>query len=89
MCFWLVRSIDSIVSSRVGTPVFWGNPPPIQGTPPPMFMRAIQIGACKFYETLKWRFYVLYYTKSIEENIIITLYTFRLTSVFTTDTCFG
>ena len=33
--------------------------------------------------------YVLHYTKLIENIIIITLYTFRLNSVFTTDICFS
>ena len=36
------------------------------------------------WDTLKWRCYVSYYTKSIENIIIITLYTFSLNSVFTT-----
>ena len=34
---------------------------------------------------LKWRRYISYYTKSIENIIIITLYIFRLNSVFNTD----
>ena len=38
--------------------------------------------------TLKRRCYVLYYTKSIESIINITLFTFRLNSAFTTDTFF-
>ena len=36
------------------------------------------------WNTLKWRRYILYY-KSIKNVIIITLYIFRLKSVFTTD----
>ena len=41
------------------------------------------------WNTLKWRCYISYYTKSIENIINITLFTFRLNSVFTTDTSFG
>ena len=33
--------------------------------------------------------HVSYYTKSTENIIIITLYTFRIHSVFTTDNFFG
>ena len=40
-------------------------------------------------KTLKWRCSVWCYTKSIENIINITLFTFRLNSVFTTDTFFG
>ena len=57
-------------------------------SPPPIFLRTIQIGACKLYYmyySLKCRCYVSYCTKSIENIIIITFYTFRLNSVFTTD----
>ena len=54
----------------------------------PLFLRAIIIGAFKLYKTL-WSEGVSYYTKSIKNNIIITLYTFRLNSAFTADTCFG
>ena len=76
--------------------IFWGNlpnlPPPhtLSRYPPlseanfknyPFFLRAIQIGAY----TLKWRSYILYYTKLIENVIIITIYTFRINSVFTAD----
>ena len=40
------------------------------------------------WNTLKRKCYASYYTKSIESIIIITLYTFKLNSVFTTDICF-
>ena len=38
--------------------------------------------------TLKWRCYVSYHTKSIKNIINIALFTFRLNFVFTTDTFF-
>ena len=47
----------------------------------PSFWGCMQI----VWKTLKWRSYISYYTKSIKNIIIITLYTFRLNSVFTTD----
>ena len=37
------------------------------------------------WNTLKWRSYISYFTKSIENIITITLYTSMLNSVFTTD----
>ena len=37
------------------------------------------------WNTLKWRTYISYYTKSIEDIVIITLYRFWLNSVFTAD----
>ena len=72
-----------------GTPPFWV--PPLSEAnlkSYPLFLRTIQIGACKLYYmyySLKCRCYVSYCTKSIENIIIITFYTFRLNSVFTTD----
>ena len=72
-----------------GTPPFWV--PPLSEAnlkSYPLFLRTIQIGACKLYYmyySLKCRCYVSYCTKSIENIIVITFYTFRLNSVFTTD----
>ena len=76
----------NIVSFRIGTPScppFLGEPSPPQFVCTlsfwsklktlPLFLRAIQI---------------VEFTKSIENIIIITLYTFRLNSVFTNGTCF-
>ena len=81
-----------IVSSRVGTTLFWGYPrffeanlkgyPPLFESHPNWCMEIVT-------NTFKWRCYVLYYPKSIENIINITLFTFRLNSVFTTDTFFG
>ena len=48
-----------------------------------LFLGAIQIAACSIVKnTLKWRCYISYYTKSIEYIINITLVTFRLNSTF-------
>ena len=75
-------------------PLFSEGTPPLSGYPP--FSEAIFKNYLPFSEshsnwcmeivlkTLKWRSYISYYIKSIE-NIIITLYTFRLNSVFATD----
>ena len=81
----------STVSSRVETPppLFWGNPsfwskfeklptPPLSESHPNWCMQIV-------WKTLTWRSYISYYTKSIENIVIITLYIFRLNSVFTTD----
>ena len=72
-----------------------GIPPPLSGYP--LFLKQIiknypplseshpnwcmQIA----WNTLKWRTYISYYTKSIEDIVIITLYRFWLNSVFTAD----
>ena len=99
--FPFLSSLFRVGTSRDGTPP--PSPPGFsEGTPPfwvpplseanlksyPLFLRTIQIGACKLYYmyySLKCRCYVSYCTKSIENIIIITFYTFRLNSVFTTD----
>ena len=54
----------------------------------PSFWEPSKLVHVNFWNTLKLRCYTSYYTKSIE-NIIITLYTFTLNFVFTTDICFG
>ena len=77
---------------------FWVPPPP---SPPTLllFLKQIKKVTPSFWEpsklvlqivwnTLKRKCYASYYTKSIESIIIITLYTFKLNSVFTTDICF-
>ena len=90
-----------IVSSRVGTPPpspfsegtssFWVPPsfwwkfkklPQLCESHPNWCMQIVR-------NTLKWRCHNSYYTKSIGNIINITLFTFRLNSVFTTDTFFG
>ena len=73
--------------------LFWGNPVSVY---PPLFEANLKNYTslskshpnwCMqiVWNTLKWRGYISYYTKSIENVIIITIYTFRLNSVFTTD----
>ena len=89
----------NIVSSKVGTPLLWGNPPPpFLGTPSfwskfkkliPSFWEPSKLVHANCKNTLKRRCYVSDYTKSIEKIINITLFNFRLNSVFTTDTFFG
>ena len=81
------------------------NPPFSEGTPPPLseyplflkqikkvapfFLTTIQTGACKLYETLQNEG-VTFYTILSQLRILSSLvYTFRLNSVFTTDTCLG
>ena len=83
---WLSSLCPFIVSSRVGTP-----PPFSEGTPsfwnkfkklPTSFWEPSKLVHVNCKNTLKWRCYVSYYTKSIENIINITLFTFRLNSVF-------
>ena len=72
-------------SPFLGTPSFWSKfkkLPPLSESHPNWCMQIV-------WNTLKWRCYISYYTKSIENIINITLFTFRLNSVFTTDTSFG
>ena len=80
----LMRKRISIVSSRVGTPVFWGNPPPLSGYPlflkqikkvPPPPLSESHPNWCMqiVRNTLKWRCYILYYTKSTENIITVFL----------------
>ena len=91
------NDLSPIVSSRVETPLFLRKPPfwvppsfwskfkklpPLSESHPNWCMKIVR-------NTIKWRCYVSYYTKSIENIINITLFTFRLNSVFTTDTSFG
>ena len=80
-----------MVSSRVGTssflrepPPFWVPPsfwskyemlPPLSESHPNWYMQIVR-------NTIKWRCYVSYYSKSIENIISSTLFTFRLNSVF-------
>ena len=87
-----------IVSSRIGTPFsegtlppFWvpllsdanlKSYPPLSESHPNLCMQIVR-------NTLKWRCYILCYTKSTENIINITLFTFWVNSVFTTDTFFG
>ena len=83
----------NIVSSRVGTPIFFLRVPssfcnkfkklPFSFWEP---SKLVYVNCMKHFKMKVLRF-VLY--KSIENIIIITLYTFRLNSVFTTDICFG
>ena len=88
----------TIASFGLESCLFWGNPPPLSGYP--LFLKQIwkvtpisesHPNCCIqiVRNNLKWRYYVSYYTKSIENIINITLFTFRLNSVFTTDTSFG
>ena len=81
-------------------PPFLREPPPPPFWVPPSFWSKLKKLPPSFWEPsklvhvscmkhLKWRCYVLYYTKSIENIVLITLYTLRLNSVFTTDICFG
>ena len=81
----------TIASFGLESRLFWGNPlflkqiwkvTPISESHPNSCMQIVR-------NNLKWRWYVSYYTKSIENIINITLFTFRLNSVFTTDTSFG
>ena len=81
------------------------NHPFFEGTTPPFWVPPLSEASLKSYpplseihpnwciqivrNTLKWRCYVLYYTKSIENIINITLFIFALNSVFTTDNFFG
>ena len=88
-----------IVSSMVGTSPFLRDPPPpILGIPffwskfkklPPLSESNPNWCMQIVRNSLKWRCYVSHYPKSIEKIINITLFTFRLNSVFTTDTFFG
>ena len=55
--------------------------PPLSDSHPNLCMQIVR-------NILKWRCYVSYYTKSIENIINITLFTFRLNSVLTTDTLY-
>ena len=79
-----------MVSSRVGTssflrePPFLGTPsfwskfemlPPLSESHPNWYMQIVR-------NTIKWRCYVSYYSKSIENIISSTLFTSRLNSVF-------
>ena len=92
------------ISTRVGTvPLFWGNhnPPPPLSCPGYPFLSEANL---KSYlplsqihrkwcmqivrNTLKWRCYISYHTKSIKNIINIALFTFRVNFVFTTDTFF-
>ena len=72
----------------LGIPFYWSKfkklaPLPLSETHPNWCMQIVR-------NTLKWRCYVLlYYTKSIENIINITIFNFRLSSVFTTDTFVG
>ena len=75
---------------RAGSPLSWGSPPfwiltLSEANLPPLFESHPNWCLQILWNTLKWWCYILYYTKSIESVIIITLYTFRLNSVFTTD----
>ena len=54
------------------------NYPPLSDSHPNWCMKIV-------WTILKWRTYISYYTTLIENIINITLYTFRLNSVFTTD----
>ena len=92
--YMYIRSLTT-VSSRVGASPFLKEPHPLSGYPPlseanlknyPPLSES-HPNWCKqiVWNTLKWRSYILHYTKSIENITIITLYTFRLNSVFTTD----
>ena len=94
---WGQNYQQAIVSSKNETPLFWGNPSPLLGTPsfwskfkklpPPSEShpnRCMQIVRNILNEG-----YVSYYTKSIEDIINITLFTFRHNSEFTTDTFFS
>ena len=59
-------------------PSFWSKFkkfPPFSECHPDWCMQIVR-------NTIKWRCYVLYYTKSIENIINITVFTFRLNSVF-------
>ena len=51
-------------------------------------MTAIQIGTWKLYKTVQYEG-VMFHTIQVTNITIITLYTSRLNSVFTTDTCFS
>ena len=60
------------------SPSFWSkfkNLPPLSESHPNWCIKIVR-------NTSKWRCYVSYYTKSIENIINITLFTFRLNSVF-------
>ena len=75
---------------RAGSPLSWGSPPfwiltLSEANLTPLFESHPNWCLQILWNTLKWWCYILYYTKSIESVIIITLYTFRLNSVFTTD----
>ena len=74
-------------------PLFWGNPP-FLGTSSfwskfkkltPSFWEPSKLVHANCMKTLKWRSYISYYTKSIENITVITYYIFRLKSVFPTD----
>ena len=75
----------TIVPQGLETQLFWGNPPlseaflksypPLSEIHPNWCMQIVR-------NTLKWRCYVSYYTKSIENIINITLFTFRLNSIY-------
>ena len=83
--FWLAHGYHSfpqgLSSPFLGTPLFLKQIkklPPLSESHPNCCMKIV-------WNTLKWKNYILYYTKSIENIIIITLYTFRLNYVFITD----
>ena len=83
---------DSIVSSRSGTSPFLREPSSFwskfKKLSPSFWQpsKLVHVNCIKHFK-MKMLCFVLY--KSIENVIIITLYTFRLNSVFTADTCFG
>ena len=56
--------------------------PPLSESHPNWYMQIVR-------NTLKWRCYLSYYTKTIENIINITLFTFRINSVCSTDTSFS
>ena len=83
------------VSFRVWTPLFWGNPPPLSGYS--LFLKQILKNSPSFWQPsklvhancmkhFKMKGLHFVHTKSTENIIIITLYTFRLNSVFTNGT---
>ena len=69
----------------LGTPYFWSK---FKKLLPSFWQptKLVHVNCIKHFKMKVLRF-VLY--KPIENFIIITLYTFRLNSVFTADTCFG
>ena len=80
-----------IVSSRVGTPPFLREPPLSEANLKsyPSFWEPSKLVHVNCKKHFKIKVLVSYYTKSIENIINITLFTFRLNSVFTTDISFG
>ena len=85
------ENIHSFPQVRPPPPLFWETPP---FWVPPSFWSKFKKLAPSFWEpsklvhvncnknTLKWRCYASFYTKSIENIINITLSIFRLNSVF-------